>query len=111
MPLSPLPEEVALAQLYLYADYLPNDGHSSLIEQVRDLVTEHVPEEERVWLDPLRHSYSDLLTITGLDSGKEGEILHLRCMGNGAEFYVRIREKTFGTHTRPGSPDPSYRSS
>ena len=88
MPLSPLPEEVALAHLYLYADYLPNDGHSSLVEQVRDLVTEHVPEEERVWLDPLRHSYLDLLTIIGMKPGQEGEILHLRSLGNGAEFTV-----------------------
>lgn len=91
--LAPLPEEVALAHLYVYADYLPNDGHSSLIEQVRDLVTEHVPEDERIWLDPVRHSFTDLLAITGRDSGKEGEFLHLQSLGNGAEFHVRIREK------------------
>ena len=92
-PLSPFPEEVALAQLYLFADYLPNDGHPSLVEQIRDLVTEHVPEEERVWLDPIRHSYADLLTVIGLDCAKEGEILHLRSLGNGAEYYVRIKAK------------------
>jgi hypothetical protein len=92
IPLAPFPEEVALAQLYLYADYMPNDGHPSLVEQVRDLVTEHVPEEERIWLDPLRHSYTDLLSITGLDSDMEGGILHLRSLGNGAVFYVRTRE-------------------
>ncbi len=89
IPLSPFPEEVALAHLYLFADYLPNDGHPSLVEQIRDLVTEHVPEEERVWLDPFRHSYADLLTIAGLDSAHDGDILHLRSMGDGAEFYVR----------------------
>jgi len=100
IPLSPLPEEVALAQLYLYADYLPNDGHSSLVEQIRDLVTEHVPQEERVWLDPLRHSYPDLLTIAGLETDKEGGILHLRSLGNGAEFYVRTRDKPFSL--KPG---------
>lgn len=95
IPLSPFPEEVALAQLYMYADYMPNDGHPSLVEQVRDLVTEHVPQEERVWLDPLRHSYTDLLTVTGLEVDKEGGILHLRSLCNGAEFYVGTRDKPF----------------
>ncbi|MDX1410935.1 MAG: hypothetical protein R3351_02150, partial [Nitrospirales bacterium] len=93
IPLSPLPEEAALAQLYLFADYLPNDGHPSLVEQVRDLVTEHVPEDERVWLDPIRHSYADLLTIAGLDSAYDDEILHLRSLGNGEDFYIRIPVK------------------
>ncbi|UCE63712.1 MAG: hypothetical protein JSU59_00700 [Nitrospirota bacterium] len=99
IPLSPLPEEVALAQLYLYADYLPNDGHPSLVEQVRDLVTEHVPEEERLWLDPFRHSYADLLTIAGLDSAKDGGSLHLRSLGNGAEFDVRTPAKPLALRT------------
>ena len=94
MPSPPLPEEGALAQLYLYADYLPNDGHASLVEQVRDLVTEHVPQEERVWLDPLRHSYTDLVTITGLESGREGMVLQLRSLGNGVEYCVPIRGET-----------------
>ena len=92
-PLSALPEEVALAQLYLYADYLPNDGHPSLVEQVRDLVTEHVPEEERLWLDPIRHSYSDLLSIRGIDPANDGAMLHLRSLGNGDEFFILTREK------------------
>src|SRR5574341_80074 len=57
LPLSPLSEELALATLYLYADFYPEDGQLSLIEQVRDLIEVHVPEEERAWLDPLHHSY------------------------------------------------------
>ena len=93
VPLSAFPEEVALAQLYLYADYLPNDGHPSLVEQIRDLVTEHVPEEERIWLDPVRHSYSDLLSIRGIDPADDGAKLHLRSLGNEEEFVVPIREK------------------
>ena len=61
--LAPLPEEIEIAEGYLYADYFPMDGHPSLIEQVRDTITEHVPEEERIWLDPVRHSYMDLLQV------------------------------------------------
>lgn len=68
-PLHPLPEEEHLAKWYLYADYLPTDGHAPLIEQVRDLVTEHVSEEERIWLDTFRHSYMDLLEVQEISSG------------------------------------------
>lgn len=64
--LPPLPEEVALAKLCVYADYLPRGGQPSLIEQVRDLVEVHVPQEERDWLDPLRHSAMDLLEVTSV---------------------------------------------
>jgi hypothetical protein len=28
-----------------------------LIEQLRDVITENIPQEEREWLDPLKHSY------------------------------------------------------
>jgi hypothetical protein len=69
--LAPLSEEIALAEWYLYADYFPTDGHPSLIEQVRDTITEHVPEEERIWLDPIRHSYMDLLQVVGIDQETE----------------------------------------
>ena len=62
-PLSPLPEEVDLADLLLYADFYPEDGQLTLIEQLRDVITEHIPEEERVWLDPLKHSYMDLVEL------------------------------------------------
>ena len=38
-PLSPLPEEVGLADLLLYADFYPEDGQLTLIEQLRDVIT------------------------------------------------------------------------
>ena len=53
-PLAPLDQEVHLAELYVYADYYPEDGQLTLIEQLRDVITEHIPEEERQWLDPLQ---------------------------------------------------------
>ncbi len=59
-PLTPLPQEVELATLYLCADFFPEDGQLSLVEQLRDIVTEHIPDEERRWLDPLKHSSMDL---------------------------------------------------
>ncbi|MDE3035309.1 MAG: hypothetical protein KGJ14_04985, partial [Nitrospirota bacterium] len=63
LPIAPLAEELALADLYVYADYFPTDGQLSLVEQVRDMIEVHVPQEERAWLDPLRHSYMDLLEV------------------------------------------------
>ena len=86
--LSPLPEEINLAQLYLYADYWP-DGHPTLVEQIRDLVSEHVPEEERVWLDAVRHSYMDLLEIIGMQSNGETGTFFLRSLGSDQEFQVK----------------------
>jgi hypothetical protein len=86
--LSPLPEEVGLAQLYLFADYLPEDGQPSLIEQVRDTITTHVPEEERAWLDPLRHSSMDILEV---QSSAGGELM-LRSPGSGAKLNVASDE-------------------
>jgi len=95
-PVAPLPEEVALAKLYLYADFQPEDGQLSLVEQVRDLIEVHVPEEERAWLDPLRHSYMDLLEIvavrgyplqTGGQRVNDGELV-LRSLGDGREFHA-----------------------
>jgi len=84
LPLQPFPEEVALAVLYLYADFYPEDGQFSLVEQVRDLIEVHVPEQERAWLDPLHHSYMDLLTMTAADAA----LLTLRSLGDGREFTV-----------------------
>jgi hypothetical protein len=55
--LSPLPQETELANLLLYADFYPQDGQLTLIEQLRDVITENIPQEEREWLDPLKHSY------------------------------------------------------
>jgi hypothetical protein len=54
--LSPLPQETGLANLLLYAEFYPQDGQLTLIEQMRDVITEHIPQEEREWLDPLKHS-------------------------------------------------------
>lgn len=87
-PLVPFPEEEDLARWYLYADYLPTDGHASLIEQVRDLVTEHVPQEERVWLDSLRHSYMDLLEVQEMAHGKQGTQTRLQSLGDKQIFAV-----------------------
>jgi hypothetical protein len=55
--LSPLPQETELANFLLYADFFPQDGQLTLVEQLRDVITEHIPQEEREWLDPLKHSY------------------------------------------------------
>lgn len=92
--LAPLSEEIALAEWYLYADYFPTDGHPSLIEQVRDTITEHVPEEERIWLDPVRHSYMDLLQVVGLDQETQPHRLHLQSLGDQQHFDVPYMEKT-----------------
>lgn len=37
--LSPLPQETESADLVLYADFYPQDGHPTLIEQLRDVIT------------------------------------------------------------------------
>ncbi|MBH0187194.1 MAG: hypothetical protein HP477_17740, partial [Nitrospira sp.] len=36
----PLEQEVELANLYLFCDYYPEDGQLTLIEQLRDVITE-----------------------------------------------------------------------
>ena len=92
--LAPLPEEIALAEWYLYADFFPTDGHPSLIEQVRDTITEHIPEEERTWLDPVRHSYMDLLQIMAIDQETHPPCLHLQSMGDQQRFNVPYLEET-----------------
>lgn len=94
----PLPEEVALAKLYLYADFYPEDGQLSLVEQIRDLIEVHVPEEERAWLDPLRHSYMDLLEIMTHPEG-DGDLV-LRSLGDGREF--RLSGMPFDRDVRRG---------
>ncbi len=85
-PLSPLPEEVGLADLLLYADFYPEDGQLTLIEQLRDVITEHIPEEERVWLDPLKHSYMDLVELLPQEFGKKRR--SLRSIGDGRVYEV-----------------------
>ena len=91
--LAPLPEEIALAEWYLYADYFPTDGHHSLIEQVRDTITEHVPENERLWLDPVRHSYMDLLQVVGIEKDTDYQRLHLQSLGDQQTFVVPYMEQ------------------
>lgn len=88
VPLAPLPEEVELARLYLFADFYPEDGQLSLPEQLRDIVTTHVPEEERLWLDPLHHSYMDLLEVEAVDGAGAEARLTLRSLGDNREFHV-----------------------
>ncbi|MFO0700503.1 MAG: hypothetical protein U0236_14875 [Nitrospira sp.] len=69
---APLEEELELASLYLFCDYYPEDGQLTLIEQLRDVITEHIPEEERQWLDPLKHSYLDVLKpMSPLEPGQD----------------------------------------
>ncbi len=88
--LAPLDQEVHLAELYVYADYYPDDGQLTLIEQLRDVITEHIPEEERQWLDPFKHSYMDLVEI--LPSSDEKSLLLCRSQGNGRMYRVRLDE-------------------
>ena len=83
--LSPLPEEVDLATLILYCDVYPDDGQLTLIEQLRDIITEHIANEERVWLDPLKHSYIDLLELTALSAAPDG-VCTARSIGDGTTF-------------------------
>ena len=83
---APLAQESELASLVLFCDYYPEDGQLTLIEQLRDVVTEHIPTEERVWLDPLKHSYLDLLELTA--QPKPGGDLTLRSIGDGTTFVV-----------------------
>jgi hypothetical protein len=77
---APLEQEVELANLYLLCDFYPEDGQLTLIEQLRDVITEHIPEEERQWLDPLKHSYFDVLELTS--SSKPEEDLTVRSLGD-----------------------------
>ncbi len=81
--LAPLAEEVDLATLILYCDVYPDTGQLSLIERLRDVVTEHIAQEERIWLDPLKHSYTDLLEVT--EFRDDGELV-LRSMGDSTTF-------------------------
>ena len=97
-PLSPLPEEVALADLLLYADFYPEDGQLTLIEQLRDVITEHIPEEERAWLDPLKHSYMDLVELLPQESGAARR--RLRSIGNGRLYDVAA--EIFGADAAAG---------
>ena len=87
-PLAPLPHEVELANLYVLADFYPEDGQLSLIEQLRDIVTEHIPDEERQWLDPLKHSSMDLFEVVKEESVDERVALTLRSLGDDRRVLV-----------------------
>jgi len=84
--LLPLSQETELADLSLYADYYPQDGQLTLIEQLRDIVTEHIPQEEREWLDPLKHSYMDLVEFTTVDDAEKRFVL--QSIGDGRTYRV-----------------------
>ncbi len=84
--LAPLDQESELANLALLYDFYPEDGQLTLIEQLRDVITEHIPQEERVWLDPLKHSYLDLLQVAA-HLYSEGAV-RLRSLGDGTEFQL-----------------------
>ncbi len=85
-PLAPMAEEVELAEVWLYADFYPEDGQLTLIEQLRDVITEHIPEEERRWLDPLKHSYMDLVEVLPAEPGAARR--RLRSTGDGRLYEV-----------------------
>jgi len=83
--LSPLPQEEELADLLLYSDFYPQDGQLTLIEQLRDVITEHIPQEEREWLDPLKHSYLDLVEFLSVE---EKDRLMFRSLGDARVYRV-----------------------
>lgn len=87
--LRPLPEEVDLATLAVYTDFYPEDGQLTLIEQLRDVITEHIPDEERRWLDPLKHSYLDLLEVLSVGAGGPAQVVSLRSIGDGVQVPVQ----------------------
>ena len=84
--LSPLSQETELANLLLYADFYPQDGQLTLIEQLRDVITEHIPQEEREWLDPLKHSYLDLAEF--LSANEQTQRLIFRSVGDARVYRV-----------------------
>jgi hypothetical protein len=96
--LSPLPQEAELADLVFYADFYPQDGQLTLIEQLRDVITEHIPQEERAWLDPLKHSYLDLVEFLSVD--EPSQRLILRSIGD-ARVY-RVPDGAFRKELQPG---------
>jgi hypothetical protein len=96
--LSPLPQESELANLLLSADFYPQDGQLTLIEQLRDVITEHIPQEEREWLDPLKHSYLDLAEFLSVDA--QDQCLVFRSIGN-TRIY-RVPDGAFRKELQPG---------
>src|SRR6478672_5356422 len=84
--LAALPQETELATLWLFCDFYPEDGQLTLIEQLRDVITEHIPEDERTWLDPLKHSYIDLLELVTTPTATAS--LTMRSLGDGTTFFL-----------------------
>ena len=90
-----LPQETELANLSLFCDFYPEDGQLTLIEQLRDVITEHIPDEERAWLDPLKHSYIDLLEL--VTAATSHAPLTLRSLGTAepSSFRMKTSPRTF----------------
>ncbi|MFO0775385.1 MAG: hypothetical protein U0172_12045 [Nitrospiraceae bacterium] len=88
-PLEPLSHERDLAEWWLCADYRASGSGGPLIDQLRDLVTEHLSSEERDWIDPVRRSAMDLLEITQQQVGAAGTETILRSVGDGRIVSVR----------------------
>jgi hypothetical protein len=80
----PLAQETELAGLFVICDFYPEDGQLSLIEQLRDVVTEHIPDEERAWLDPLKHSRMDVFELVSSDPTR----VTARSLGDGATIHL-----------------------
>ncbi|MCP9468779.1 MAG: hypothetical protein NNA31_02145 [Nitrospira sp.] len=80
----PLAQETELAGLFVICDFYPEDGQLSLIEQLRDVVTEHIPDEERAWLDPLKHSRMDVFELVSSDPGR----VTARSLGDGTTVHL-----------------------
>ncbi len=97
-PLPPYAQEVELAAWSVYADYYPQDGQLTLIEQLRDVITEHIPDEERAWMDSLKHSYLDLVEVCPSDS--PNTILSCRSLGDRRVYEVRGGD--FSQRLQPG---------
>lgn len=87
--LHPLAQEVDLATLAVYTDFYPEDGQLTLIEQLRDVITEHIPDEERRWLDSLKHSYMDLLEVLPFEPADAPQAVSLRSIGDGIQIPVQ----------------------
>ena len=83
---APLSQETELASLWLFCDFYPDDGQLSLIEQLRDVITEHIPSDERAWLDPLKHSYLDVLEVAVTPNPNRD--IALRSLGDGSAFVM-----------------------
>lgn len=95
--LLPLSQETELADLVLYADFYPQDGQLTLIEQLRNVITEHIPQEEREWLDPLKHSYLDLAQFIATDEAEKRR--HFRSLGDGRTYLVPDGEFRYAIRT------------